>query len=468
MIKILIYSILILLIIINTTSSAYSNENLNLSKCIKYGLSNSHIIKKSENNLSLSKYKKMSSYGALLPNIEGGVEYIPYNKKYQYVFENQYLYDKQISKNSIAEQVISDASIYINASMNIYDGLGRINKIKTASLEYKSFEKILNRDKEQMIYDVYKRYYQLMLDMELLDIAIENFNLSHKLYDKIKALVSVGNIPVSDQYQQQTKLSENALLVIERRNVVLSDKISILNLIGMDTDPQSVVFEKIKLPVINKKNILNKNMLIMDALNKRSDYLSQEYLTASSIYSIKSAKSELYPSINIIAQLSTNTSEIKSLKVNNKYVELIYNDNQKYSLFDNISYLYGIDVRMKIFDGFTTQYNIQKSKIDYLNKKYETEQLRRNITGEIILFIAEYEKNVQKMEATEVGLISAMQAYDIMSKRYDLGLSDYTELSEAYVSLFKSKSERIQSLYLMEFHNQIISYYTGSMDIASY
>jgi len=463
--------VLVIFYLLIIVLEVYSAEQLTLSQCIQIGVSNAFSIKKHENILKIYNEQLHSSYGNLLPSIDAGFDYLPYNRSFQQLVDMGELLNPQATrtyKYYTAQTTSNDANYFIRGSLTLFDGMSNIYKIKSSISQNLGYQNLLKREKEQIVYDILKYYYQLMLDKELLTIADENLLLSNKTLDKITVKVKTGDLPVSDLYQQQAKVSDYKLLSLQRQNAVTIDKINLLNKIGYPDIDDSIVFENITLPSFTNFPELDKNELIKTALSNRSDYLSKQYFAEANKFIINISKSELYPKVNLITQLSAFGTEASSYRLNDIPYYIGSQTNVFDMLFKNTALLYGLQIKWKIFDGFTTSTNIQKSKLEYLNSVIELDEIKSRISTDIYILIADYNSSLNKIKATDSGLIAANQAYSTISERFNLGLADFTDLAEAHASLVKAKSERVQALYNMDFQSKVISYYTGLLNQASY
>ena len=457
---------IILLISFLTNISVNAEEHLDMTRCIEIGLSNAYSIKKQENDLLQYKSKIKSSYGALLPVIDIGFTYYPYSKSNQQFVDMPQINSPSPPRysNSNAQLIGRNANVYMQGTLNVFDGLSNIYRIESSIERSNAAKHLLNREKEKVAYDITKLYYQLMLDQELRTIADENLNLSLKNLEKILVKVSIGDLSISDQYQQETKVSEYKLVCIERNNAVEIDRINILNKIGNSDIQEPVQFEKIDLPVFSNIVMLDRDELVRMAITNRSDYRGKKYLIDSNKKNINIARSKLFPKVNMLFQFGSSATEAISYSLNNKVYDMSRQPNIFNSLFNTTDVLYGLELKWNIFDGLSTSADIQKSKIDYLNSLIEYQELKNSIITEIYLLDSEYRSSIEKIKAADSGLISATHAYLNISERYSLGFAGFTDLAEANAMLVKAKSEKVQSLYNMDFLIKVISYYTGSYD----
>lgn len=452
-------------------SSVRCSDILSLSRCIDIGLSNAFSIKKQENSLLLNRHQLHSSFGNLLPSLEAGITFLPYNRLNQQLVDMPQLLNPQNDgtyKYYTSRSISQDANYYIRGSFTLFDGLANIYKIKSSLNIYQGSELLLKREKEQFVFDTLKLYYQLMLDKQLTAIADENYLLSKNILSKISKKVSIGDLSISDKYQQEAKVSELELLSIQRHYSVGIDKLNIINKIGVSYNNDLYEFEDIIIPYFDNLPELNKENLIAQALINRSDFIGKKYYSNASKQNIYISKSDLFPKINLISQVSSNSTDVTSYTLNNSKYDITHQSNVFDSLFKNTNFLYGFELKWKIFDGLTTTTNIQKSKIDYLNSIIELDELKNRIAAEIQILVSDYNTSLYKLKAANAGLISANHAFTTISERYNLGIADFVDLSDAQNTLIKAKSEKVQALYNMDFQTKIVSFYTGMMNPAIY
>jgi outer membrane protein len=450
-----------------SNTSAHCEEYLDMTQCIQIGLTNAYSIKKQENDLLQYQSKIKSAYGALLPIVDIGFAYYPYSKSNQQLVDMPQInsFDSPRYSYSNAQSIGRNANVYIRGTLNVFDGLSNIYRIESSIEKNNAAKHLLKREKERIVYDITKLYYQLMLDQELLTIADENLKLSLKNLEKISAKVKLGDLSISDQYQQEAKASEYRLVCIEKYNTVEIDRVNILNKIGYSDIKESVQFKKIDLPVFTNIVELDKNELVRTAIKNRSDYIGKKYIVDSNKNNIIIARSELFPKVNLLCQFGSTATEAISYSINNKDYDMPKQDNVFNALFNATDVFYGLELKWRVFDGFAANANIQKTKIDYLNSIIEYDELKNSIITEIYLLDSDYRSSISKIKATDSGLIFATQAYSSILTRYDLGFADFTDLAEANAMLVKARSEKVQALYNMDFLIKVISYYTGLYDL---
>ncbi|WP_332911502.1 TolC family protein [Algoriphagus boritolerans] len=95
----------------------------------------------------------------------------------------------------------------LNVTMPLFNSGRRILDTQSAILALEAGEKGLNRAKQQVIFDVSRRYLQVLLDQELVRIAGENLENQKQQLVQIEGFVDAGLRTMSDLYNQQSEVA---------------------------------------------------------------------------------------------------------------------------------------------------------------------------------------------------------------------------------------------------------------------
>jgi len=121
------------------------------------------------------------------------------------------------------------------------------------------------------------------------------------------------------------------------------------------------------------------------------------------------------------------------------------------------NYVVGLGLRVPIFDGMKTKYNLSQAKSAINTLSFETESVKRNISTEII----EAEENMnaaeKKVTQFQLQLELAVKAYSLAETSYKSGkitnldlLDANTSVSESKLMLLKSKIDYAASVYRLK------------------
>ena len=322
--------------------------------------------------------------------------------------------------------------------------------------------------KTQLAYDVIKNYYQVALNKKIYEIQQNNYDLSLKRLAQIKQKVAVGELSNADLMQQEAKVSLDLVEVVKSKNDLENSKLSLISKMLIDPVEEYDFIDPKKTSDTNINLYKNLDSLVSIAKKKRQDLIASGYKEDSYKYSLREAKGGYYPKINLVAQLSSNAITYDNVEINNVRQNISELPSTADQLGDNLGFMYGFELKWKIFDQFLTNLNVQKEKVNYLNSGLERQELWHNIQSEIVKARNEYNSSIQSLMAAHSSLKSAKTAYDIIMQRYDLGASDYVDLTEAQKNMNNAMSQLVQSEYNLEFQKVILSYLIGVLNVDAY
>lgn len=434
-----------------------------LDECLKIALKNATSLNKVKNQKKSSDAELLYGYGRFLPEISAGAEYYPYENSYSYL-----LAPNLTSTTLLSNVKSSSLKYYIRGSLNLFNGFSDYNFLKKSLSSSRYVESTLKYVKTQVAYDVIKNYYQVALNRKINEIQQNNYDLSAKRLTQIKEKVAVGELSNADLMQQEAKVSLDKVEVVKSKNDFENSKLVLIGKMLLDPVGEYEFTNPPKTSDIDINLYKNLDSLVNVAKTNRQDLVAATHKEEAYKYSVREAKGAYYPKINLVAQLSSNAITYDNIEINNVRQNISELPSTVDQLGDNLGFMYGLELKWKIFDQFLTNLNVQKERVNYLNSGLERKELWNNIQSEIVKAKNEYNSSVQSMLAAHSSLKSAKTAYDIILQRYDLGASDFVDLTEAQKNMNNAMSQLVQSEYNLEFQKVIISYLIGVLNVDSY
>jgi len=465
MIRYFIFVLTVLFFCVSAFDTAFSSARkiYSLDECLKIALQNATTVNKAKNQKKFSDAELLSGYGKFLPEISVGADYYPYENSYSY------LVAPGIENTTLLSNVKSSSfKYYIRGTLNLFNGFSDYNSLKKSMSNSRYVESTIKYVKTQLAYDVIKNYYQVALNKKIYEIQQNNYDLSLKRLAQIKQKVAVGELSNADLMQQEAKVSLDLVEVVKSKNDLENSKLSLISKMLIDPVEEYDFIDPKKTSDTNINLYKNLDSLVSIAKKKRQDLIASGYKEDSYKYSLREAKGGYYPKINLVAQLSSNAITYDNVEINNVRQNISELPSTADQLGDNLGFMYGFELKWKIFDQFLTNLNVQKEKVNYLNSGLERQELWHNIQSEIVKARNEYNSSIQSLMAAHSSLKSAKTAYDIIMQRYDLGASDYVDLTEAQKNMNNAMSQLVQSEYNLEFQKVILSYLIGVLNVDAY
>lgn len=411
---------------------------LTLEETISIALENNYQLKQAANNLSVSRAQELSSMADLLPNLNAGMNR---SRNVGRQFDN--------TTGDFGDFTINSFGASLSSNLDLFTGMSNINSIRASRQRTLSREEFLNRARENVIFATASGYLQYLLNIELLDIARRNLEVSQQQLERIRAQVEVGTRPLADRLNQESTVATNEFQVINRENAVRQARLSLIRQIQID--PQEPVdFVRPELPdATPAPKEYDLQMLIETALDSRSDLKSEEASIEAAFYAYQAARGSQLPS------LSANASFRSSLNDRNPSS---YQDQ----FFDqNISRNLSLSLSIPIFNRMNIRTNVLTQRINYENAQLSLDNSRLEIIQEVNQAYDDYLARIAEVESTQKAFAAAERAFETERQRYEIGASTLIEFSQAQALLVQAQSNRIQALYSYIFQEKLLDYYLG-------
>ncbi len=432
---------------VQAQDSLQNGQTISLRNAIEIALKNNYQIKQANNNIQRADYNLLSAKANFLPSVSGRLS-------------GGRQIGQQFNQTTISfkTQTVNSTSGSIGASITLFSGLRNIYELRSATNNKLSLQEQADQTKEDIILGAASSYLQVLLDKQLLDIANENLKSSQQQLDQIKAQVQVGAKPIADQYNQEATVANNQLTKTQDENSLNVDRLKLIRQLQIDPlKTYNFVTPNLDTTAIKVKHY-NIREMIKEALMTRNDIRSQKYNIQATYDNLKVAESQLYPTLSLSGQLSTN--------YNDKYTDRITGNlypfgKQFFNL--NVNKYIGFSLSIPIFNNLSTRYNVQSSMINYKNAQLNFENLRLQVIQELQQAYSDYLNYDEQLKSTETALVAARKAYETQQERYRVGAGTLLELTQANANFVQASSTRLQALYRFVFQEQLLNYYIGKI-----
>lgn len=425
-------------------------EQITLQEAIDIALENNYLLKQAENNLDLTEHNIKSEYADFLPSVSGRLSG-------SRTAGQQFIFDRFSEGLDPFVDVTSEAvSGSVGADITIFDGFNNINSLRASQQVQISREESLRRARENVIFNTASRYLQVLLDIQLLEIAEENLVTSQRQLEQVRAQVDVGSRPTVDLYNQEAQVANDELTVTQRENSLNISELFLVRQLQIDPlgDYEFVIPDISDNQEATTLAMYNLGDLIDEALMNRSDIKSEVADINNLRYQLKIARGSLFPTISASASISSRYSDQYSLAGE----DVTFSDQ----FFDQqVNRSIGLSISIPIFNNWNRMYNIQNSKVQLKNAELSLENSRLQVIQEVTQAYNDYSSYLKEFSAAEKSLIANEKAFETQQQRYNVGASTLIELSEAQSSYVEAQSNYTQSRYNLIFQEKLLDYYLG-------
>jgi len=419
--------LLYLLIFICVGVNAQDTLRLDLDQCVETALKSNPQILQSEFYREMSEKDVTIAFSNFLPNVNASMGYnhstLGPSSQLRIDTRSGILVplqpDEIKSWSSSADATISQT--LFNGGYNFYNLSQAKNMDKSAKYS-------LEATKQEIIYRVKERYYNLLKQEQLLQVQHKALESAKESLRLSRTLFTVGKASKSDELQAQVLKDQAELAVIEQENILSIAHSSLNHVLGFDVNKVIKISDNFDIQeiVITYEKAAESGRMYNPNLIK-----SQYDLKASQNY-IGMATSSYLPNISIYAGYSWRHQDFS--RIENWRDE----DYNWYS---------GISLSIPIFQGFSRIANVSKAKLNYNYNQEIQIQLQKDIDLELKESYFLLHQAKKKIAVTEVAVESAATNLKLMQEKFRIGSGTMLDITVAQVSDVEAQSNRIQALY---------------------
>jgi len=432
---------------LTSTATAQQMQQITLEQAIDLALQNNINLLQAENNMMIQDANIRSAQADFLPNLNAG-------------FNGQRRTGRQFVQETLQFDDFTTNTIGGNLSSNIivFDGFRNIQNLRSAQSARLSAAEMLERQRENVIFNTAVAYLNVILGEELLVIARENLESSRKQLEQTQAQVEVGMRPMVDQYNQEALVARNEFEIVQQENSLNMARLNLIRIMAIDPLPD---YEFV-IPEIDQTSLERQDFslqeLVAQAMMNRRDLRSTEIQINTASHNLRIARGAYLPTVSLSGSLSSGYSD--------QYREFGPGGRQTVGFFDqftdrNRTRTFGFNVQVPIFNRYNVTRNVQVSQIQYKNALLELEAKQLEVYQEVRQAYNDYLAASKQLETTERSLTAATKAFETEQERYRVGASTLIELTRSQAEFVNASSNRVQSVYRFVFQEKLLEYYLG-------
>jgi outer membrane protein len=444
-----------LILIVIFTLSAYAQRTLTLDEAIKIALQKNTVLQKGMNNLESNHSNVKSAYGGLLPSLGAGGSW-NWTRSIQKGGGGTSSFNGYILQNPA--QTVDSRNYNVNAGANwtLFDGLANFASISQSNNQLESAELNLQRLKQNIVFQIIQNYYAVLNARQLLKVREDDLAWNQKNLDVITEKNKLGSVTLADVYAAQVKVGNSDLALIQAKNDYETTQSDLLNSLGID------VFQEIELvdPITNDtvaiqegKTMINDykdlKTAVDEALKNRFDYQGSLLDLESANNGITIARSGYYPQLGGSADFYMRANSISELT-----------NSKTYSI--------GLSLNIPIFNGWSTEANVQMAKVNALNQEVTITELERAIKINLKKTYLDFQASQKALDVSQKNVQSAEQNRRIEQEKYNLGASALVNLLLASSDYTAALQTNINNRFQFFVLKSQLEYYLGILDYKKY
>jgi outer membrane protein len=416
---------LFLLIITIPSINISAQRKLSLSEAISLALNQNPNVKKSSNNLEATTEAIRPAWGALIPTFGLNGNFNWSHSNYNSKAASNYTGIQNTSSFSTTNR---NWSLSAGGDVTIFDGLSNFANIHSAENSLSSAKYDFEKLKQDLTLQTVVQYTTIVGYKKLLDFQKEDLNYNRGLTDKIKQMLDIKSIPVTDFYSQEAQTANSELAYIQAENNYQKSIVTLLNFLALDVNG-SYTFSFDNDDLKDTSAVPNEfNNLFETALANRQDFQSEKYKVKIAENQVTISWGNVYPLLTGNYGVSTSAYAPGDL-------------------FSQKTYSVGLSLSIPIFSQFNTEYSIELSQVNLKNSHEDLTTLERQIKADVKNAFLDLETAKKQLDVSNTAVISAKESWDAKKETYTLGAATYLDQQLTYNNYLQAVYTSISKQY---------------------
>ncbi|MBQ4914019.1 TolC family protein [Maribacter sp. MMG018] len=438
-------TIMLLLFAVGTTLA--QNKKWTLEECVNYAVENNLSVEQYELDLESVKIDEKDAFGDLLPNLNATAS-VSSNTGFSINPTNN------LPTNSTANNVNAGFS----SNVTLFDGLRNIKRLQRAKLATLSNQYRLDDLKDDIRLNVVNAYLQILSNKEALKVSKAQYAVTEQDLKRTKELVESGVVPRGDLLEIEATAANQEQQIVNNEGLVLISRINLAQLLQItDYENFDIADESFDVPLSDVLNNTPKT-IFSKALEFRNDIKFSESNVDLAEKDLEIAKGAYAPTLSAFFQYGTRYSDVTQIPDATGMPYTPSFTDQMW-IFDGISY--GAQLNIPIFNGWSTRNNVKRSQISLEKSKLQLEQDKLALESTVNQAYIDVTTFRKSYEAAEKTLEARKLAYEYSKERFDVGLMNSFDFSQAQARVDDAAAQVIRTKYEYIFRLKLLEFYFG-------
>lgn len=428
------------------SAGTMAQKQWTLQQCIDYAMQNNITLQKARLQQQSAAEDLKGSKGALLPtlsaNANQSVGYRPWQDMGTTTVTNG-------TVNTKVEKTYLNGSYNLNAQWTVWNGGKNTNNVKLSRLS----EQQADLNVQEQANSIQERIAQLFVQILYLDESIKvseaSLETSRKTEERGKEMVEVGKMSKADVAQLTAQRATDEYNVVDAKAQLANYKLQLKQLLELTGDE---AFD-VAIPTTTDEQALVDipalQTVYQQALISRPEIENSKLSVESSDLNVKIAKAGWLPTLSVTGGVSTSTNSLSSNGWGNQ-------------MKTNVNSQAGLTLSVPLFDGRQTRTSVNKAKIQQQQALLDLQDQQKTLYQTIEGYWLDANTNQQRFRAAQATVDSEQQSYDLLTEKFNLGLTNIVELMNGKDKLLSAQQNRLQSKYQTILNQQLLRFYQGA------
>ncbi len=436
-----------LLLVFSIGSLLAQEKKWTLEECIAYAEENNISIAQFELDLENAKIDESDAFGNFLPDANGQIS----------TQASTGLSFDPTTQEPVTTTILTGNG-NLTSTINIFNGMRNINRLRRAKMNALAVQYRLDDLKDDIRLNVANTYLSIISNKETLETAKAQYAETVQGLKRTAELVEAGVLPQGDLLDIQATAAGQEQQIVNTENLVLISRINLAQLLQItDYENFDVADVDLEVPPSEVTNRTPKEIFAA-ALAFRNDIKLAESNVALAEQDLKISKGALLPTLGAFFNYNTRYSDQERF---NNITGMLERESFVDQLWLNDGVSYGVQLNVPIFNRFANRNNIKRSQIGVQQAQLQLEQNKLELETEINQAYVNVVNLAKAYEAAQKTLAARRLAYDYSKERYEVGLLNAFDFSQAQARLDNSEADVVRTKYDYIFSLKVLEFYFG-------
>jgi outer membrane protein len=442
-------------------------DTWDLRKCVDYAMANNITVLQADVQARQAALQTKLAKGQLIPTLG-------FNTQAGYQFgRNIDPTTNQYTNNKVFFQ-----SYTLQAGITLFNFFSIKNNIIASAKDEEGYRLGVGKARNDIALNVAASYLQTLLSVEQANIGSAQINQTQAQLDNTRKLVQAGSMPELNAAQLEAQLATDSSNYITALGTADQNRIQLIALLNLDEATSFKVatpdVDKIPVPALSE---LEPGYVYQLAIATQPLQQSDSMHIVAREYAVKSARGAMYPTLSAFGQLGSNYGSTFQQFLTTGPYDTIYTHGGDYITSPtaitgrvpyfkqisniNFSQSIGLQLNVPIFNGRQLRTNYDRAKLDLENAQLQLRADNLTLQQNIYTAYSNAVSALAKYNSSTKAVQTQQYAYDLATKRYNIGLMSTIDYITIQTNLTTAKINQASAKYDYIFKMKVLEFYKG-------
>jgi len=310
----------------------------------------------------------------------------------------------------------------LSLTQKIYDFGQTGGKVEASRQELSAVRHDLSTRRDEVVLSVKTSYFEVLKNQHLVRVATKTLESQQRHVEQAKGFYATGLRPKIDVARAAVDLANARLALISAQYRRREARVALERVMGVR--PWRAKYELAPekgLPPLPGKL----DPLIVEAMDRRPETASLKAYIAASQGRLEAAQGGYWPSLDAGGSFGYGNTEFP-----------LQND-----------WAAGVSLSWAIFSGFLTKGQVNEARAQILQRQAKLKDLELGISEEVEQAWLVVRESQERIEVARTALEAAKENFRLAQGRYENGVGDAIEFTDAQVARFQAASDLVRARY---------------------